>query len=297
MQRGCISRGQSAAANQAWRGRPGVMFAPSVAAVALVSFTLLAGCGDDGERSGDGGADGGAADGDVLRDASGDAGRDAECLESNGVITLAYDFETGKQGWRAGFSDLPEDPDRELYELESGIRTLPSTLSNREAFFVASHNRSDDIWMFLARRLTPCEGVVPGRTYRVDFTLTFASNAGEDCVGIGGAPGESVYLKVGASAEPAEIVIEDGDRAFSLAKGNQSQAGSESTLAGNIASPENSCTDASRFALLHREVSHRFQVTATEEGELTVFVGTDSGFEGYTPLYYDSIRVELTPAQ
>jgi hypothetical protein len=52
------------------------------------------------------------------------------------------------------------------------------------------------------------------------------------------------------------------------------------------------CPDDTWVAI-DRSRTHEPPVTATDEGELTVFIGTDSGFEGFTPLYYDRIEVEL----
>jgi hypothetical protein len=36
-------------------------------------------------------------------------------------------------------------------------------------------------------------------------------------------------------------------------------------------------------------------VSTSDEGELWLFIGVDSGFEGRTDLYYDTVGVVLTP--
>jgi hypothetical protein len=38
-----------------------------------------------------------------------------------------------------------------------------------------------------------------------------------------------------------------------------------------------------------------FEVTADETGAIWFIVGTDSGFEGLTTLYYDAISITLAP--
>lgn len=47
----------------------------------------------------------------------------------------------------------------------------------------------------------------PNTTYTFDFTVEFASDAADGLVGIGGPPGEAVYIKAGASpVEPMKIL-------------------------------------------------------------------------------------------
>lgn len=49
------------------------------------------------------------------------------------------------------------------------------------------------------------------------------------------------------------------------------------------------------YVSLTRSRRHANRVTATDDGELWLIVGTDSGFEGRTELYYQRIDVTLTP--
>ena len=56
-------------------------------------------------------------------------------------------------------------------------------------------NLPDDLFMFLKRRLGTDDGIVPGQKYRITYTMVFASSAPSGAAGIGGAPGESVFIK------------------------------------------------------------------------------------------------------
>ena len=103
-----------------------------------------------------------------------------------------YDFNAGAQGWTAGFSDYPAD-NAASYQLQSGIKALPQN-SGKSGFFVSGMNRSDDLFMFLKRQFS---GLEPSTKYYARVRLSFLSNAGVSCMGVGGAPGESVYLKFG----------------------------------------------------------------------------------------------------
>src|SRR5215207_90535 len=153
-------------------------------------------------------------------------------------VLVSFEFRTGSLGWQAGFADYPPSNDNGFYELRAEMRNLPPEIStNGTGFYLHGNNHSDDLFMYLKRRLSAADGIVAGQAYEVSFTLVLASNAA-GCSGIGGAPGESVFLKVGASpAEPLALL--DASRFTSylrmnVAKGNQSQGGLAASVAGNI---------------------------------------------------------------
>jgi len=92
-------------------------------------------------------------------------------------IRLEFDFRDGAQGWEAGFAEYaPEMED--MMQLEAGIRSLPSELEiEGTSYYLEGMNHSDDLFMFLKRRLGTDDGVVAGQEYRIKFTIVFASNA------------------------------------------------------------------------------------------------------------------------
>jgi hypothetical protein len=214
------------------------------------------------------------------------------------AVRRSYDFRGGRQGWAAGFADYaPEMVD--TLELDAGPRSLPPELELAGPGYVLSGaNRSDDLFMFLKRRLTAADGVQPGRAYAVDYTIVFASAAPTGCVGIGGAPGESVYLKAGAApVEPQPFLDAVDNRVrMNVDKGNQAVGGSAASLVGNVANGRPCEPGNEPFVSLRRQHVHMPPVTASAEGELWLLIGTDSGFEGTTTLYYQRIEVQLTPS-
>ncbi len=216
------------------------------------------------------------------------------------TIELDYDFRRGGTlGWTADFADYPPNIGTG-YELDARLRFMPRKLTRvpKRGFYLQGHNRSADLFMFLKRRLTTADGIVAGQTYRIEYLITLASNAPSRCVGIGGAPGESVFLKAGASSiEPLAVLQPNGYLRMNVDKGNQAQSGTAASVAGNIANgiPCEQALPYYPFALIQRPHQHTTNVTANEGGELWLLVGTDSGFEGLTRLYYQSIRVKLIP--
>jgi hypothetical protein len=219
-------------------------------------------------------------------------------LTAMSSIRLEFDFRNGAQGWEAGFAEY--SPEMEDMQLEAGIKPLPSELGiEGTGYYLQGVNHSDDLFMFLKRRLGTDDGVVPGQEYRIKFTIVFASNASTGAVGIGGAPGESVFLKAGASTVEPEVYL-DSDTGYyimNVDKGSgNGDSGEAASVTGHIANGL-SVEENPRYISLKRQHEHQYTITASPDGELWLLVGTDSGFEGLTGIYYQSIAVTLTPVK
>jgi hypothetical protein len=213
-------------------------------------------------------------------------------------VLQRFDFDQGALGWRSGAADLPPG-NNPIYEIESGPRALPGEVGPGTGYLLQGHNRSDDLFLYLKRQLGPAEGVRAGGSYALRYTITLASNAPTGGVGIGGAPGESVYLKAGGSTvEPRAVPGSEGFLRLNVDKGNQSQGGPAATVAGDLANgqePVPGGGDDQPYVTITRTVTHATPVRADAHGRLWLLVGTDSGFEGLTRVYVRRIDVELTP--
>ena len=75
-----------------------------------------------------------------------------------------------------------------------------------------------------------------------------------------------------------------------------SDSGEAASVIGNIANGL-SAEENPRYVSLKRQHKHEYTVTASPDGELWLLVGTDSGFEGLTGIYYQSIAVTLNPVK
>lgn len=214
--------------------------------------------------------------------------------EGSSVIEVVSEFVKGPEGWSPGFSDFTLDV-AEL-SLMAGLRSLPRELGiEGRGYYMQGTNRSDDLFMYLTRKLTPQDGIVPSAQYAVEFEIQIASDAPAGAAGVGGAPGESVYLKAGASPnQPVTLIDEDGHVRINIDKGNQAESGQEASNAGNMANgrPAN---QPRQYVLLKCTSKHPHTVSADPRGNLWLIVGTDSGFEAQTAVYYSKITVRLRP--
>ncbi|HEX8172689.1 MAG TPA: hypothetical protein VF824_19285 [Thermoanaerobaculia bacterium] len=210
------------------------------------------------------------------------------------VVTIADDFRLGDRGWLPGFADY--SPLSSGMDLEASIAPLPPELHvDGTGYRVSGNNHSDDLFMFLSKRLTAADGIKPNTRYSVSFRIVFASNAGSGCGGIGGSPGEGVMLKAGAAGEPPQVVLAGDHYRLQLDKGNQINGGADLSAVSHIGNGTANCSGNAPYVTLERSHTHPFAVTSNEFGELWLLAGTDSGFEGITTLYYQSIVTTLTP--
>lgn len=213
--------------------------------------------------------------------------RDAEVDPPQRVVH-EWNFPSDAMGWEGDFADYPVGRE-EFMQLEFDYEPLPAPLdTTRGALMLSGMNTSDDLFMFMKRKIT---GLQPGTVYNATFTVQFASNVPDDRVGIGGPPGESVWIKAGATATEPEKVVDDMDYyRMNIDKGGQSQGGEDMIVIGDFSND----TDQQVYTL--KTVTNdeqSFSVMPDDAGELWLIIGTDSGFEGTTTIYYNSIKVEL----
>jgi hypothetical protein len=188
-----------------------------------------------------------------------------------------------------GFADLPVDWSDELYELNSDFKQMPEGLDGN-GIYIQGHNRSDDLFMYLTKEVT---GLKPNTSYEVTIAIDLATNVPGGMMGIGGSPGDSVYVKAGASTNEPTISEDNiGHLRISIDKGNQASHGSEMFSIGNVTNFE---VLSNEFKIKTLENTGRtVTIPSDDEGRIWVTVGTDSGFEGLSAFYYSAIRYQLT---
>ena len=214
-------------------------------------------------------------------------------------VSVSFDFRDGSLGWEAGFADYPPDTDKnDFFELRAEIRSLPPELGiSGNGFYIHGANHSDDLFMFIKRRLNSSDGIVAGQTYRVNFTIVFASATQTGCVGAGGPP--DAALKAGATpAEPIAILDTSpffGWLRMNVGKGGQPYGDLAASSTGSTANGIPCGSQPPKYVSVQRNHQHTYLVNANSHGEIWLLLGMDSVFEGTTDLYYQRIDVTLTP--
>ena len=141
----------------------------------------------------------------------------------------------------------------------------------------------------------PIEGLQPGARYTVAVRLEIATSVPAGCVGVGGAPGESVWIKAGVTAVEPLAVEDNSYLRMNVDVGNQSNGGTESVVLGNIANSR-SCEEPRQWEMKSfRARSTPLPVSTAADGRAWLLFGADSGFEALAEVYFTQVSVTLTP--
>ena len=207
--------------------------------------------------------------------------------------TAAYDFRRGPLGFVADFADYPP-ADEDFYHLDAGHRPLPEPLGPERALFIGGDNRSDDLFMFYKAEVG---GLRPGAGYFVALEVEIATDVPTGCAGIGGAPGESVYVKAGAAGIEPVPFLEGTHLRMNVDIGSQSQGGENAVVLGTVDNGR-PCEEPPVWMLKSFPVrSLQGPVTASPDGRIWILFGADSGFEGRTEIYFTCAWATFMPAR
>lgn len=216
------------------------------------------------------------------------------CADPAGVEPVVWEtrFDTGgTQGWSALLSDYqPEIEDR--IGFVGRIETIPAPPEGRVGFRLRAANHPDDIFMFVTRRVG---GLEPGATYAVRFRAEFATPYGRSCAGAGGPPGEAIWLKAGASTTEPRPFLHDGRYRLDIDKGEQIEEGAAARILDDAAHDHASCESSAFFLKTAGENAQPVLADADDQGNLWLFFGFESGYEGLNDLYLVSVRATATP--
>lgn len=203
-------------------------------------------------------------------------------------LSLNDQFNVSAEGWSADFADYPVGEET-FYELSTKKDAkLPAPLDTlKKGFRVSGNNHSDDLFMFLTKKMTVPKA---NQLYKGTFEVEFASNAATGSVGAGGSPAESVYMGIGlTSVEPKKVVDSTAKNyKMNIKKMQQATSGQDMKVIGNVANG----TSENKYKIIKR--TGEFTGKSDANGNLWVIVGTDSGFEATTTLYYTGVKVNLT---
>lgn len=199
---------------------------------------------------------------------------------------FTYDFSSSQDGWIGGFSDH-HDTSTADFNLVFLRTNLPSPLNtSKQSLKLGGTNRSDDLFMFLKRQIT---GLNPNTTYKIKFEVEFASNTPTNQVGVGGSP-DAVMLKAGATLIEPISTLNTAQAMYrmNINQGRQMSEGIDMNNLGTIGVADNT----TQYTLITKNNSSKlFTIKTNASGEVWVIIGTDSGFESRTELYYDKITI------
>lgn len=207
--------------------------------------------------------------------------------------TFTFDFSEGDQNFEGGVSDFAVAQSEQHEFTFENTNFQPPLDTLRLAQYISGINPSDDLFMYMKRQIT---GLQPNTTYSVTFMVEFASKVPTNAFGVGGPPGESVTMKAGVTLiEPDTMIILKGEPyvVMNIDKGNQSQRGMDMDTIGHVGVNDTTTVWAEKT---NDNIDHPFFFTTDNTGTGWIIIGTDSGFESKTELYYSRVTVDFTIA-
>jgi len=203
--------------------------------------------------------------------------------------SYSFDFSIGDQQFAGGVSDFDAAQSKQhMFTFDN--RDLPTPFPpGRKAQYVSGFNPSDDLFMYMKRKIT---GLAPSSTYQVFITVEFASIYPTNAIGVGGAPGEGVTMKAGVTLIEPDTIIQTGSPnvVMNIDKGNQSIPGVDMDTIGHVGVED---TTTVYTLKTNDNLTHPFMFATNASGEAWIIVGTDSGFESTTSLYYTTITANF----
>lgn len=205
------------------------------------------------------------------------------------VQSASFDFNKSVDGWIADVTDFPATlDDTATFELTVAHTDLPSSFGQRKGLMLSLDSENSNLFMFVKRKIS---GLVPNTLYNIVFEVELATNAHLDGYDASGSASNNLYLKAGAaSIEPAREVSSN-DYVLNIDKGKPNQHGTNAILLGNIATPPS----LNEYVLITRSNDlvngPDFIARTNSEGELWIFVGTDSQYQGPVTVYFTKVNL------
>lgn len=205
--------------------------------------------------------------------------------------TYTFDFTVDHHDFEGGVSDFHVDQS-DQHQFTFDHRNFQPPLDTMQvAQYISAVNPSDDLFMYMKREI---KGLQPHTTYQVTFIVEFASKYPTNAFGVGGPPGEGVTMKAGLTHIEPDTVIEEKGGAFvtmNIDKGNQSAPGPDMDTIGHVGVTDTTTVWAIKT---NDNVGHPFTFTTDASGSAWLIIGTDSGFEAQTELFFTMVTVDFT---
>lgn len=202
---------------------------------------------------------------------------------------VVIDFNADHHDFSALFSDYPQGQEG-FFELASSYQQLPTPYEDKHGYRLYGSNRSDDLFMGLYGKI---DNLKPAKRYNLSFKATIVTNIQSNCAGIGGPPGESVYIKVATHSEQPKNSLKDGMYRLNWDVGTQGERGEHSQVVGDISNGID-CMAENRYIAKEMSSEASIPVMANDNGDVWIMVGSDSGFEGPSELFISHISVAFT---
>jgi hypothetical protein len=190
--------------------------------------------------------------------------------------------------------------------MNAGMFPMPDGIPG-SGFLIQGTNRSDDMDMYLVRKFGKNDGMRPNESYVIRVAVDLAGDAAAGASGAGGGP----TLKLGARLvlgdptqyeiegrhvrHPKEVKAAFGDFSASASIGTNGVCFAANSFMRPVPGLE-TCPKVGRIPFQLKRAqgpSSPMKITTDDRGEFWLMIGGHSGFESFSAIYYQRIRVWL----
>jgi hypothetical protein len=205
-------------------------------------------------------------------------------------VRVVADFNQSIEGWSGGSSDYTEQDAPKAVIFEQ--RALAAPLTGK-GYYVAGTNQSDDLLLYVKKQFS---GMAPSTSYQLTFTVKFASDVSSGCLGVGGSPGESVWMIGAASDVEPKTILKAGRNELNIDRGNQAGGGTAGQALGTLG---NSVLNCGPQVNEIKTVKSAVPLVAKSDaaGKIWLLLGMDSGFEAASHVSFTQMTVDAVPVK
>ena len=213
-------------------------------------------------------------------------------------LLLDYSFSESAQGFSIDTADHSVEHPLN-FRIKSEMANLPAPYEFRKGILFEWSNYSDDMKGYIKKKIT---GLSKNSQFQVDFKVEVLSSIPEGCLGIGGAPGESVVVAAALLTEEPIKTVESKsggqffyEHFYIYIDGIREDLNDFAQM-GHIGLPI-PCNDYTLnnpvWEIKSLTNNDNFFVTTNSTGEAWVYVSIDSGFEGVSTFYLAELELSI----
>lgn len=204
------------------------------------------------------------------------------------TTTIDSEFQNSINGWIPGLVGYTAQSDSAKIDWQvNSSRLQPPLDTTRYGLKMQSTNARDNLFMFISKQIT---GLEPSTNYNVNFNINISTNVFSDSSDLLGNPGKNIFLKVGATGITPKLEIINGVVSLNLDKGAITTSGKDLISLGAINNQE----IRKLFTISNFKNQESYTVRSNSNGEIWLFIGSDSAYPGKASYYIDRATIKLS---
>lgn len=211
---------------------------------------------------------------------------------NNDIISSAFinesSFTESQNGWVVSAVDYDTLAGRDSLKLSSQIASFPSPLPlEGKALLIRSTNIDSSLFTFITKKII---GLQTGQSYAInleaDLILRYPQDDSLDFITTSDT---RIFLKAAVANVGPEISVIDAKTHLNLDKGKLGESGDDFIVLTDQVFPNNIVYKSHSI----KSTGNILTTKPDANGNIWVYLGTETAFKGQTQVYYDRIKITI----